>query len=243
MNAEASQATPGATGKPKLLIVEDDPALGRSLQRGTRAYFDVVMTTSLDAAFEVIDNRVEIAAAVVDINLPDGTGFDVVESLRQRDRNLPVLILTGSNDPATINRAHALRVEFVCKPYFSENLSQFVQRTLSGSQYGDREKLAVVVNEVASQYKLSLRESQILAFASEGIPRSRLADVMGIAREIASKAPLAVYGCKRMINYARDHSTADGLDYIGIWNASMLQRDEVLGRLPRLRQAQAPGGA
>ena len=56
-----------------------------------------------------------------------------------------------------------------------------MQRTLSGSQYGDREKLAVVVNEVASQYKLSLRESQILAFASEGIPRSRLADVMGIS--------------------------------------------------------------
>ena len=113
MNAEASQTTPGATGKPKLLIVEDDPALGRSLQRGTRAYFDVVMTTSLDAAFEVIDNRVEIAAAVVDINLPDGTGFDVVESLRQRDRNLPVLILTGSNDPATINRARRVRVQAV----------------------------------------------------------------------------------------------------------------------------------
>jgi enoyl-CoA hydratase len=51
--------------------------------------------------------------------------------------------------------------------------------------------------------------------------------VMEIAREIASKAPLAVYGCKRMINYSRDHSTADGLDYVGIWNASMLQPDEM----------------
>jgi len=36
-----------------------------------------------------------------------------------------------------------------------------------------------------------------------------------------------VYGCKRMINYARDHSTADGLDYIGLWNASMLQTEEI----------------
>lgn len=51
--------------------------------------------------------------------------------------------------------------------------------------------------------------------------------VMGIAAEIASKAPLAVYGCKRMINYARDHSTADGLDYIAIWNASHLQVEEI----------------
>jgi len=51
--------------------------------------------------------------------------------------------------------------------------------------------------------------------------------VMGIAAEIASKAPLAVYGCKKMINYARDHSTADGLDYIAIWNASHLKVEEI----------------
>jgi enoyl-CoA hydratase len=46
--------------------------------------------------------------------------------------------------------------------------------------------------------------------------------VMGVAREIASKNPIAVTGCKVLINYGRDHSTADTLDYIGIWNASML---------------------
>lgn len=45
---------------------------------------------------------------------------------------------------------------------------------------------------------------------------------MGIAREIASKSPLAVSGSKAMINYARDHTIADGLDYIGVWNAAML---------------------
>ena len=56
---------------------------------------------------------------------------------------------------------------------------------------------------------------------------SMIKDVMEIAAEIASKAPLAVYGCKRMITYARDHNTSDGLDYIGMWNASMLHLDEI----------------
>ncbi len=51
--------------------------------------------------------------------------------------------------------------------------------------------------------------------------------VMAIARDIASKAPLAVYGCKRMINYARDHNTNDGLDYIAIWNATHLKLEEI----------------
>ena len=54
-----------------------------------------------------------------------------------------------------------------------------------------------------------------------------LAGVFDVAREIANKPPLAVYGCKRMINYARDHTTADGLDYIAIWNASFLQGAEM----------------
>ena len=48
-----------------------------------------------------------------------------------------------------------------------------------------------------------------------------LEHVMATAREIASKAPLAVTGSKVMINYARDHSVADGLDYIAVWQSGM----------------------
>ncbi|HEY2660174.1 MAG TPA: crotonase/enoyl-CoA hydratase family protein [Caulobacteraceae bacterium] len=45
--------------------------------------------------------------------------------------------------------------------------------------------------------------------------------VMATAHEIASKAPLAVAGSKVMINYARDHSIEDGLDYIATWQTGM----------------------
>ncbi len=48
-----------------------------------------------------------------------------------------------------------------------------------------------------------------------------LAHAMQTAREIASKAPVAVTGSKVMINYARDHTIQDGLDYIGVWQTGM----------------------
>ena len=48
-----------------------------------------------------------------------------------------------------------------------------------------------------------------------------LAHVMGVAKDIAEKSPLAVHGSKVMMNYARDHSIADGLDYIATWQAGM----------------------
>jgi enoyl-CoA hydratase len=54
-----------------------------------------------------------------------------------------------------------------------------------------------------------------------------LSAVLEIAREIGSKAPLAVYGCKKMINYSRDHSTEDTLDYIALWNSSQFKIDEI----------------
>ncbi len=51
--------------------------------------------------------------------------------------------------------------------------------------------------------------------------------VMEIAQKIAAHSPLAVSGCKRLINYSRDHTTTDTLDYIGLWNASMLSTNDI----------------
>jgi enoyl-CoA hydratase len=49
-------------------------------------------------------------------------------------------------------------------------------------------------------------------------------EVTAIARMIASKSPLAVRGSKEMLLYARDHSVAEGLNYIATWNAGMMSQ-------------------
>lgn len=67
--------------------------------------------------------------------------------------------------------------------------------------------------------------------------------VLNIAAEIARKSPLAVTGCKVMINYGRDHSTADTLDYIGVWNAGMIpppHMQEAFSAQAEKREAQFP---
>lgn len=55
-----------------------------------------------------------------------------------------------------------------------------------------------------------------------------LAAAREIAHSIAQKSPLAIAGIKRNLAYARDHSIADGLDYIATWNAGMLRPDELM---------------
>ena len=67
--------------------------------------------------------------------------------------------------------------------------------------------------------------------------------VMATAREIASKNPVAVTGSKVLINYGRDHSTADTMDYIGVWNASMLpgaHMQEAFTAMAEKREADFP---
>lgn len=49
-----------------------------------------------------------------------------------------------------------------------------------------------------------------------------LREVTAIARNIARKSPLAVRGSKEMLLYTRDHTVAEGLNYIATWNAGMM---------------------
>ena len=54
-----------------------------------------------------------------------------------------------------------------------------------------------------------------------------LEGVMEIAAKIATHSPLAVTGCKTLMNYSRDHSSEDVLDYIALWNSAMLRPQDI----------------
>lgn len=84
------------------------------------------------------------------------------------------------------------------------------EMTYTGRQVGAEEALRLgLVNRVYPDHEALL----------EG--------VMAIAREIATKSPLAVRGCKEMLLYSRDHSVQDALNYVATWNAGMLSMQDV----------------
>ncbi len=55
-----------------------------------------------------------------------------------------------------------------------------------------------------------------------------LSEVLKMAAEIAAKSPLSVRGTKEILNYARDHSIEDGLNYVATWNAAMLLSNDLM---------------
>ena len=58
-------------------------------------------------------------------------------------------------------------------------------------------------------------------------PEALFEGVLALAREIAAKSPLSIRGVKQVMNHARDHSVADGLEYVANWNTAMLLSEDL----------------
>ncbi|KAJ1557503.1 putative enoyl CoA hydratase [Cladochytrium tenue] len=57
-------------------------------------------------------------------------------------------------------------------------------------------------------------------------PDAVRAEAIKLASLMATKSPVAVAGTKRVLMHTRDHSVADGLAYVGLWNSAMLRTQD-----------------
>lgn len=64
--------------------------------------------------------------------------------------------------------------------------------------------------------------------------------VLTMAHRLAAKSPLALRGTKHMLNHARDHSIADGLDHVATWNAAMMYSQDLQEAITAMLEKRAP---
>ncbi|MGS2720370.1 crotonase/enoyl-CoA hydratase family protein [Paraglaciecola aestuariivivens] len=69
---------------------------------------------------------------------------------------------------------------------------------------------------------------------------SMLTGVMQIAADIAKHSPMAVAGCKEMLNYTRDHSVNDSLNYMATWQSGMFQMRDIQEAMAACQQKRMP---
>lgn len=67
-----------------------------------------------------------------------------------------------------------------------------------------------------------------------------MAGVADIARSIAAKSPLAIRGTKEMLLYTRDHSVTESLKYMAIWNAALLQSEDLNEAFVAFKEKRTP---
>nr|WP_136250295.1 crotonase/enoyl-CoA hydratase family protein [Ningiella ruwaisensis] len=69
---------------------------------------------------------------------------------------------------------------------------------------------------------------------------SMLEGVMEVAKVIAGHSPMAVSGCKQMINYTRDHSVTDSLEYMATWQSGMFQMPDIMEAMQAQQEKRGP---
>ena len=136
-SSPAARSVSGVNADVRILVVEDDPAVAEALVEGIGGDGYQVRHAGTAAA------AVETALAdhphlvVLDVRLPDGSGFDVCRELRRRGLRMPVLMLTVQAEE--IDQVVGLEAgadDYVTKPYRLRELLARIRAHLRRS-YGD----------------------------------------------------------------------------------------------------------
>jgi DNA-binding response OmpR family regulator len=115
----------------KIHLIEDDPVLGRSLSISLETEnFHVEWSQTLSDAREKIQARVP-DLILLDVNLPDGSGFDFLRDLRLSNPSTPVIVLTARTDEDSVVEGLASGAnDYVRKPFGTRELLARVSTAL-----------------------------------------------------------------------------------------------------------------
>ena len=116
-----------------VFVVDDDPGMLRSVNRLLRSNgYDSLLFSSAEA----FKNHVDFEGAVcvvLDINLEDGSGIELRHRLKAANISVPVIYITGNDNPAV--RKAALQSEclaYLTKPFSEKSLMEPLQRASAG---------------------------------------------------------------------------------------------------------------
>ena len=117
-----------------VLVVDDDPGMLKSVQRLLRLHaYEPILFSSAEA-FKNYPDVEEAACVILDINLPDGSGIELRHGLNDAGIAVPVIYMTGNEDPAI--RKVALNsgcIAFLTKPFSAQELIEPLHRSAAGS--------------------------------------------------------------------------------------------------------------
>lgn len=103
----------------KILLVEDDVSLIDGLKYSLRKQeFDVEVVRTVEDAKKQLIYIDRYDLIILDVTLPDGTGFDICERVRKRNKYIPIIFLTASDEEVNVIRGlDCGGDDYVTKPF------------------------------------------------------------------------------------------------------------------------------
>ena len=123
----------------RFLIVDDHPLFREALQSAVRlvhADAEIFEATSIEGALEAIAAHRDLDLALLDLSLPGTTGFAGLIAIRAARPKLPVVVVSGHEEPALVREAISLGiVGYIPKSTSRKELAFAIGEALNGSIY------------------------------------------------------------------------------------------------------------
>lgn len=111
----------------RILLIEDEPLLGEALATHLKKSHAVDWLQSLDDGAEAM-HTVTYDLVLLDLNLPDGHGIDLLRSVRRSGQALPVIVITARDQVRDrIEGLNAGADDYVVKPFDLDELTARIQ--------------------------------------------------------------------------------------------------------------------
>ncbi len=121
------------TKTPRIAVVDDDPFVLRGLGRLLRSAGFHVDAYASGAAFLNAWGDDEPDCVVLDLHMPQTTGFEVQAQLVKRGRSTPVIVITGDDNPEAQSRALRLGAKgYFGKPIDDKTLLSAIGVAIAG---------------------------------------------------------------------------------------------------------------
>lgn len=130
----------------KVLVVEDDKIILEGLRYSLLGEgYEVATACSVEGALEMLEMDRGIAFCLLDIMLPDGTGYEICRKIREKSR-MPILFLTACDDE--VNTVMALELgadDYIAKPFRVRELMARMKAILRRTgEYQEQEALTKI---------------------------------------------------------------------------------------------------
>jgi two-component system nitrate/nitrite response regulator NarL len=170
----------------RLLLADDHPMIRAALEVLLRdTDFEIVgMAGGVQAALDQL-GRLEPDILLLDIQMPDGSGLEVLRRIRATKAPIRVVLLTAAIDGPTLLQAKALKVEgIVLKNSDPAFLLECLDSVAAGRNWYDPE-LTERLNRLASSsggggVSLAPREIQLIGFVRKGMRNREIAEQLGV---------------------------------------------------------------